>query len=323
LPKINRAFIIKPMSNFDGLREESFRLDTHALRLLVAVVDSGSITSAALALGVTQSGVSHQLDKLRRLTGDPLFVKNGRGIVPTARALKLADEARELLQRLQGFAHLGAFDPARWQATVTVAANDMQRDVLLPPLLARLRTEAPGVVLQVLPSNVPSVEMLRSGRCDLVISPRPPEGSDIVQKRLFEDRYRVFWDAGQRQGPADMADYLASDHITVLYEAQRPLALDSLLARQGVHRRFAVTVPGFAGVPAFLRHSPLLVTAPQALGLHLLRGLASADPPLPTPTLPMYLIWHLRHQHDEAHRWLRDALAAVRAPQHPVHNTGI
>lgn len=297
------------MSNFD----ES-RLDTHALRLLVAVVDAGSITGAAVALGVTQSGVSHQLDKLRRLTGDPLFVKNGRGIVPTARAVRLADEARELLQRLQAFAHLGAFDPARWQAHITIAANDLQRDVLLPPLLARLRTEAPGVTLRVLPSNVPSVDMLRSGQCDLVISPRPPEGSDIVQKRLFEDRYRVFWDPAQRSAPADLADYLASDHITVLYEAQRPLSLDALLTQQGVQRRFVATVAGFGGVAAFLRHSPLLVTAPSLLGQHLLRDLASAEPPLPTPPLPMYLIWHLRHQHDEAHRWLRGLLTPSEGP---------
>lgn len=296
------------MSNFDEFNTTVPRLDAHALRLLVAVVDSGSITRAAELLGITQSGVSHQLDKLRAITGDPLFVKNGRGIVPTARALLLAHEARDLLQRLQGFAHLGAFDPARWQGTVTIAANDMQRDVLLPPLLARLRAQAPNVTLRVLPSNVPSVDMLRSGQCDLVISPRPPEGSDIVQKRLFEDRYRVFYDPAQRDAPTSLADYEASEHITVLYEANRPLSLDSLLAEQGIRRRFAVTVPGFGGVPAFLRHSPLLVTAPSLLGRHLLRGLSSAEPPMPTPPLPMYLIWHLRHQQDAAHQWLRAAV---------------
>ena len=298
------------MSQFDEFADPNTRLDAHALRLLVAVVDAGSITGAAESLGITQSGVSHQLDKLRRLTGDPLFVKNGRGIVPTARAVRLADEARDLLQRLQVFAHLGAFDPLRWQANLTIAANDLQRDVLLPALLARLREQAPGVTLRVLPSNVPSVDMLRSGQCDLVISPRPPEGSDIVQRRLFEDHYRVFWDPAQRSAPTGLDDYQASDHITVLYEAQRPLSLDSWMEQQGVRRRFVATVPGFGGVAAFLRHSPLLVTAPSLLGHHLLRGLASAPPPVSTPPLPMYLVWHLRHQHDEAHRWLRALLVS-------------
>jgi hypothetical protein len=59
-------------------------LDGHLLRLLLAVVDEGSITRAAQRLGVTQSAVSHLLDKLRAIVGDPLFVKSGRGIVATA-----------------------------------------------------------------------------------------------------------------------------------------------------------------------------------------------------------------------------------------------
>ena len=164
-------------------------LDARLLQLLVAVVEAGSITGAAQALGVTQSAVSHQLDKLRAITGDALFVKSGRGIVATARAAGLAVQARELLRQLQGFAQSGAFDPARWKGTVTIAANDFQREVLLPTLAQRLREQAPGLALRIIPSDVPSLEMLRDGVCDLAISPRPPEGSDIVQKRLFEDRY--------------------------------------------------------------------------------------------------------------------------------------
>lgn len=65
-------------------------LDAHLLQLLVAVVECASITGAAQRLGVTQSAVSHLLDKLRAITGDPLFVKSGRGIVATARAEELA-----------------------------------------------------------------------------------------------------------------------------------------------------------------------------------------------------------------------------------------
>eukprot|EP01034_Spumella_vulgaris_P023529 gene23529-29753_t len=85
LPKMKPEKIIKPMSKFDGSQ-----LDGHLLQLLLAVLETGSITAAAERLGVTQSAVSHLLDKLRAITGDPLFVKRGRGIVPTARAEALA-----------------------------------------------------------------------------------------------------------------------------------------------------------------------------------------------------------------------------------------
>ena len=95
--------------------------------------------------------------------------------------------------------------------------------------------------------------MLREERCNLIISPRPPEGADIMQKRLFEDRYRVFYDGERRAPPRTRAEYLAADHVTVVYQPQRALDLDAHLAAKGINRRFVVTVPGFAGVPAFLR----------------------------------------------------------------------
>ena len=286
-------------------------LDARALQQLVAVVDNGSVTGAAQQLGLTQSAVSHQLDKLRAITGDPLFVKSGRGIVATARAQQLAEDARGLLRQLEHFAHAGDFDPARWQATATIAANDFQRDVLLPALALRLREAAPGVVLRVIPSDVPSLEMLRDRVCDIAISPRPPEGSDILQQRIFEDRYRVFYDPAVRQAPATVQDYLAADHATVVYEPRRSLYLDRTLEAQGIRRRFVVTVPGFAGLPAFIKGSPLLATAPSLLCHGLMRDLAHAEVPVPCPTMPMYLIWHRQHQAEASHRWLREQLLAL------------
>ena len=297
------------MSHFDWLD-----LDARLLRLLVAVVDTGSITAAAQRLGVTQSAVSHLLDKLRGITGDALFTKSGRGIVATARALTLAERARELLGDLERFAQRETFDPARWQTTFTIAANDFQRDTLLPALMQRLRQQAPGVSLRVIASDVPTPEMLRQQQCQLIISPRPPEGTDIVQKRLFADRYRVFYDPEMREAPRTRQDYLAAEHVTVLYAPQRPLDLDALLLARGVVRRFAVQVPGFSGLPSFIAGTPWLATVPGLLQHHLMRGLASAKVPVPCPEMPMYMIWHQRHQQDPAHQWLRQQLETVAKP---------
>ena len=297
------------MSHFDWLD-----LDARLLRLLVAVVDTGSITGAAQRLGVTQSAVSHLLDKLRGITGDALFTKSGRGIVATARALTLAERARELLADLERFAQSETFDPAHWQTTFTIAANDFQRDALLPALMQRLRQQAPGVSLRVIASDVPTPEMLRQQQCQLIISPRPPEGTDIVQKRLFADRYRVFYDPAVREAPRTRKAYLAAEHVTVLYAPQRPLDLDQHLQSKGIERRFRVMVPGFAGLPAFIRGTDLLTTVPGLMREHLMRGLQDAEVPVPCPTMPMYMIWHLRHQQDMAHRWLRTQLEAVAKP---------
>ncbi len=289
-------------------------LDAGLLRLLVTVLDRGSITAAAQTLGVTQSAVSHLLNKLRAITGDALFVKSGRGIVATSRAEALGVQARDLLRDLERFARSAGFDPARWRTTFTIAANDFQRDLLLPALAERLRTQAPGVVLRIVPSGVPLLETLRADAHQLIVSPRPPDGTDVMQKRLFVDRYRGFFDASVRDAPRNRAEYLAAEHATVLYEPRRSLDLDQHLAAGGFERRITVTVPGFSALPSFIRGTALIATAPGLLERRTMTGLGHFRPPVPCPELSMYMIWHARYQQDPAHSWLRDQLEACVRP---------
>lgn len=291
---------------------DHLNLDGHLLRVLVVVHEEGSITRAANRLGVTQSAVSHMLGRLRLIVGDPLFVKSGRSVVATAQAARLAEQARGLLDQLRDFGSRAAFDPSELDATLTIAAGDLQRDLLLPALFARLRQDAPRVKLRVIPSNIPSVEMLRQDRCLLAISPRLPEGGDILHRRLFDTAYVVFYDSALRKAPRDLKEYLAAEHVTVVYEPYRALDIDDYLHDQGVHRRFAVSVAGFAGIAAFLRGSDRLATLPAYLGASQLAGFGQSAPPAACPAMPMYAIWHQRYQHDPLMRWVLDALYEVR-----------
>ncbi len=301
--KINKALLIYFMKKFNHLD-----LDGHLLHLLTTVIEQGSVTAAANNLGITQSAVSHQLDRLRAIVGDALFVKSGRGIVPTARAEALVLQARGLLDQLESFIHSGALDPARLTQCFTIAANDLQRDLLLPPLLNRLQAQAPGVTLRVVPSDVPSADMLRAHDCQLVLSPRPPDATDIKHRRLFTDTYRVFYDPAMRKAPRSLKAYEASEHITVIHQPQRHLDIDELLVKRGMKRNFVATVSSFAGVASFVTGTNRLATLPGLLRQGLLRGLADAPLPFETPDMPMYAIWHLRHQQDPVHVWLREQL---------------
>lgn len=294
------------MSKIDHLS-----LDGHLLQLLLTVHEEGSVTRAAQRLGVTQSAVSHLLDKLRAIVGDPLFVKAGRGITATPAADLMAARARVLLDDLRAFAVTAGFEPARLVCCFTIAANDLQRDLLLPPLLRRLRAKAPGVTLRIIASGAPEPAMLRDDACQMIITPRPPVGADILQKRLFEDGYCVFHDPQHHRQGIDKAAYLAAEHVTVLYEPRRTVDIDDWLAVRGVTRRFVATVPGMAALGPLVRDGPWIATAPSLLRLGALRGLSTAPVPVPTPAMPMYMVWHRRHQADPVHRWLRGEMEAV------------
>jgi DNA-binding transcriptional LysR family regulator len=289
-------------------------IDGRLLQALLAVVEERSVTRAAARLNLTQSAVSHQLDRLRAITGDALVVKSGRGIVPTARAEALALQARRLLDEMRAFAQAGSFDPAVFDGTVTLAANDLQRDLLLPLLLHHARVRAPKLALRIVPSGVPSADMLRDGECLLAITPRPPDAADVVQRRLFDDRYVVYYDALSRKAPKSLDDYLSAEHLVVHHETRGRLDIDRFIDERGIRRRVAVTVAGFSGVGPFLLGTPFLATLPGLLRASLLRGFATAAPPFPCPPNPMFMVWHQRHQADPMHRWLRDELLAVVAP---------
>lgn len=296
----------KPMKRISFLN-----LDGNLLRLLLHLTETESITQSAQNLGVTQSAVSHMLNRLRAIVGDPVVVKSGRGVVATAEAKRLADKARVLLDDLREFSYGGDFDPADLSEQITIAANDLQRDLLLPTLLKRLKKEAPGVTLRVIPSDIPTLDMFRTNQCALAISPRPPDGSEIMQKRLFEDRYQVFYDGSQRDAPRSLADYSAAEHVTVSYTSTQHLQIDRYLEAKGVTRRFGVEVPGFAGIPAFIHGSNRLTTLPSLLRHDLLKSLHHCQLPVPSPPLQIYMIWHMRYQQDPTHCWLREHLDAV------------
>lgn len=135
-----------------------------------------------------------------------------------------------------------------------------------------------------------------------------------MQRRLFDDRYLVYFDGAMRKPPRDLEQYLAAEHVLVHHEARGGLDIDRFIDDRGVRRRVAVTVAGFSGVAPFLRGSSYLATLPGLLRASLLRGFATAPAPLPTPPMPMAMVWHLRHEADPLHQWLRSELQAVVAP---------
>jgi len=107
-----------------------------------------SVTRAADRLGRTQSAVSHSLSRLRSQLGDPLLIKSGVRMQPTAFALDLVEQARPMLRGIERvLSPRHVFDPASSRLVFRLAAPDFML-TLFANLLERLRTEAPGVSVE-------------------------------------------------------------------------------------------------------------------------------------------------------------------------------
>ena len=94
------------MKKFDYLG-----LDGNTLTTFLTILEEMSVSRAADRLGVSQSAVSHTLEKLRRIFGDPLFIRAGRGIEATARAFELQASVESVLDDLKSLTDHREFHP--------------------------------------------------------------------------------------------------------------------------------------------------------------------------------------------------------------------
>lgn len=137
-------------------------------RLVLAVADAGNITHAAAAVGMTQSGASQAIAQLEEAMGAPLFTRERRQTVPTALGLRVADEARVMLdawRRIQALSH-----EARGEArgTLRLASFPMVFATILPPVLRRFRQRYPAIDVVSLEASDDEVEtLLADGAVDV------------------------------------------------------------------------------------------------------------------------------------------------------------
>ena len=142
-------------------------LDLNLLRVFEALMEERSATRAGAQLGLTQSAISHALNRLRYVLKDELFVRGPDGMQPTERAAEIAPRLRQGLLQLQLALAPSEFVPDATDRRFTVTCTEYAGAVLIPGLIARLRAEAPHASFNVLPSNLGVAETLRSGRADL------------------------------------------------------------------------------------------------------------------------------------------------------------
>ncbi|WP_170330247.1 LysR family transcriptional regulator [Ruegeria arenilitoris] len=298
---------------------DELALDGRLLTMLVKVHETGSVTAAAHDLNVTQSTVSHGLNRLRSITGDDLFVPMGRTITPTEKADTLVAEAKEILHRMQCFSRADTYDPAQDTRPFSIAATDYEIELIIRPFIHRLRRLAPQVQIRVrraLPDRE-WVQLLRSGEVDLVLAPELKTlETDIKQRRVLEDdRDVVYFDASQRTAPDSLDSYCTADHVIMALSASGKTSVDQILATMGRSRRIAVSLPGFSSIAAVLAGSDMVALMPVRLRDSTFLGLAFCPPPFAMPTETISCIWHVRSDASERHIWMRKQIQLGSEPR--------
>ncbi|TWU03035.1 HTH-type transcriptional regulator LeuO [Symmachiella macrocystis] len=301
--RINSLILIEYMSNIDHLN-----LDGNTLTTFLTVLEETSVSRAAERLGVTQSAVSHTLDKLRVIFDDPLFIRVGRGIESTARARALQGSVESVLGDLKSLTDHREFDPLVEQMEFTIAANDFPIHFIFPNLLKELSEDGIHPRIRFIPSGIPSVSVLRASRYRMLITPTPPNDPELKKESLIRSKMEIFFDASVRKPPRTRKQFSESRYVEVRFSDTEA----SLMALPGfdVSRMNPpmISVPNFGLLAPMIKGTDRITTQIAAMKMGLLKELDTSPLPFKTDPLDLFLIWHRREHDDPAHRWLRQRI---------------
>lgn len=303
------------------------RADLNLLVLFETVLEECHVGRAAARLNLSASAVSHGLGRLRRLLNDPLFLKTPKGVVPTARAAELADPIADILERVRSVVSKAEpFDPSTSRRRFKLGAPDGVSAVVLPALLDRLRTAAPGVdvsVRQLLPVHSgsahvwePALADLEARAIDIAVVPLHDVPLRFAARTLYEEEFVIAMRAGHAYAERPTLDrFCAMNHLLVSLLGDPVGFVDNALAEQGRARRIALTVPNFMMALEIVARTDLIAALPRHLvAMHAARfDIVSVKSPVALGRDPIRAIVSKAAEKDAGVAWFLGMLQGTQA----------
>ncbi|MDI2126587.1 LysR family transcriptional regulator [Yinghuangia seranimata] len=159
------------------------------LRYLLAVVEHGGMTAAAQALFVDQSALSRSLQALERELKADLFVRSGRGVVPTPEGTRIARLAKKLLGGVREIEATFRTPVEEPSGRLTLGGTQSLAIELITSVVPQFRARHPGCRVEVIPFDgpEPAAEAARSGTVDLLLVDLPaPSDLKVMPLRHLE-----------------------------------------------------------------------------------------------------------------------------------------
>jgi DNA-binding transcriptional LysR family regulator len=314
------------------------RIDLNLLVLFEIVFQERHVGRSAERLHLSPSAISHGLGRLRTLLGDPLFLKTPKGVVPTERACQLATSVSEILARVRGVVSTATpFDPRHSTRRFVIGAPDGVSSVFLHPLLETLREVAPGIdvgIRQLLPTQGSAephlawkgaLKELEDRTLDIAIVPLDDVPARFHKLKLYEEDFVIAVRKGHSfRHSSGLKRYCEMQHLVVSHTGDAFGFVDVELARKGLTRRVALTVPNFIFALSVLAETEMISALPrrflQIHGAHF--GVVAVEAPIALPRFSINMVLPKVAMMDTGLAWLVELLAQLRIGGSPVPRYG-
>lgn len=289
-------------------------IEPNLLLLLATLLKTKSVSITATTLGMSQPSASRALSRLRVALKDPLLIRSGVGMTRTRRGDELVDRLADWMAATSQLLTEEQFDPSDVKRRFRIASTDFGVQAVLIPALRHIRTEAPGIAIDIVPLSQATHRALGNGEIDLSISGLEHDPSQVHRQLLFEDRFDCVMHEDHplsgAEGPIAMIDFLAHAHLGLTVSDAELDRVTVMLGAAARERRVAASLPYFSLAPEFLSAGDLLMTVPgrAAARFRSTHGLHVRPAPEQLGRLQYWILWHERSHRDPASEWLRGRL---------------
>ncbi|MBF4560352.1 LysR family transcriptional regulator [Pseudomonas sp. p50] len=293
-------------------RNDLRRTDLNLLIVLETLMHERNLTRTGEKLFLCQSAVSAALNRLRQYFDDPLFIRMGRTMEPTSRALEIHLTLTPALDTIAAaLSRTSEFDPATSGAVFRIGLSDDVEYALLPDLLRQLRIEAPNISLVVRRTDhllMPS--LLSTGEISLGVCHIRELPANAKRKYLRSIRPTVL-SANSSARPLDFNEYCNRPHVSVSLNGDMTDYIDRALDSLGRQRKVVLAVPQYSALTTLLADTDMLAVVPEYVADAMTRqGNLRADPvPMALSALDLSMSWNATLDNHPGERWLRSRIS--------------
>ena len=272
-------------------------IDLNLLKILSEIERQGSVTGAADVLGLGQPAVSQTLARLRATLKDDLFVRGPGGMVPTPKVQALIDPIRTALGQIEhSLFGSQSFDASTSDTRFVIGMSDYAAAIMTPRIIEVMGQRMPLASITIRRADRSDTEaLLADGKIDMAIGMLPRTTEWIKRKRLYRERHICVFngDLLSLRRSLSVEDYAAQDHLLVSLDGSPHGFVDTILDRQGLDRRIAITTPYFLQCAYLLERLPLVATLPERFvaGCPVLSKLEVRSLPFESPSFDVSAAW--------------------------------
>ncbi len=312
-------------------------IDLNLLRVFDVLLEERSVTRTGARLGLTQSAVSHALNRLRYMLGDELFVRGPAGMQPTPRAVEMGPQVHAALNQLIAALAPSDFDPATSERRFAVVAGAYASAILAPPVAGRLAEAAPHCQLVIAELANDVLERADARRVDFLVGSVIAAPERFARETLMTEALVWVVRSGHPvfQGPRiDLATLVSVPHVVIVRSPsglvgdsveRRGLvsraswedagAFEAAMAAHGLTRRIGLSVPDTFTALAVASRTDMATLIPRRLALISAQGgrVQLIDPPYDSPTVDVSLLYVRERLAEPAMAWMRDLVRDVAA----------